>query len=132
MRALSLPTASESHGIRLVDAGRNRLTGRWLPPIEQTFIESVKIEFICVLVKFLVDDVPFFNNSVGSSCCSGTTVGKDSGHSLRIWPRIGSLAGGTYLVIRGVGWTRGGLPGTTGRQFISCAEYDSPRPCDCA
>ncbi len=38
-----------------------------------------------------------------------------------IWPRIGSLAGGTYLVIRGVGWTRGGLPGTT-RAFINNKE----------
>ena len=38
-----------------------------------------------------------------------------------IWPRLGSLAGGTYLVIRGVGWTRGGLPGTT-RAFINNKE----------
>ncbi len=38
-----------------------------------------------------------------------------------IWPRQGSLAGGTYLVIRGVGWTRGGLPGTT-RAFINNKE----------
>jgi hypothetical protein len=38
-----------------------------------------------------------------------------------IWPRLGSLAGGTYLVIRGVGWTRGGLPGTT-RAFIDNKE----------
>jgi hypothetical protein len=38
-----------------------------------------------------------------------------------LWPRVGSLAGGTYLVIRGVGWTRGGLPGTT-RAFINDKE----------
>ena len=38
-----------------------------------------------------------------------------------IWPSFGSLAGGTYLVIRGVGWTRGGLPGTT-RAFINNKE----------
>ncbi len=38
-----------------------------------------------------------------------------------IWPSLGSLAGGTYLVIRGVGWTRGGLPGTT-RAFINNKE----------
>ena len=38
-----------------------------------------------------------------------------------VWPSFGSLAGGTYLVIRGVGWTRGGLPGTT-RAFINNKE----------
>ncbi len=38
-----------------------------------------------------------------------------------IWPRLGSLAGGTYLVIRGVGWTRGGMPGST-RAFINNKE----------
>jgi hypothetical protein len=28
-----------------------------------------------------------------------------------LWPRYGSIAGGTYLIIKGVGWTLGGQPG---------------------
>ena len=30
-----------------------------------------------------------------------------------LWPSQGSIAGGTYLTIKGLGWARNGLPGAT-------------------
>jgi hypothetical protein len=38
-----------------------------------------------------------------------------------VWPARGSIAGGTYVTVRGVGFTRNGEPGTT-RVYIAGKE----------